>query len=246
MAQAKHASQPKQTQLQKQQKQPLLKQFTTFTKTTPGFERSLRLLQALSQIASDLSTHNVVTATRWATAKSQIALTRRYFRFLNFIDSFDRAYTLLVHGGDGDAGTVSTMLELGKSSALGIYVLLENLTILHAMGIYPQTPWARDIQTQAYKFWFWGLALSVLGGIWSLLFSSGTSAQSRKNEKVTPPSTTASKTLMKRVIVDGCDLMIPGSSLGWVSMGSEIVGMLMVLSTVVSMGDVWRRANGLG
>lgn len=113
------------------------------------------------------------------------------------------------------------------------------------MGIYPQTPWARDIQTQAYKFWFWGLALSVLGGIWSLLFSSGTSAQS-KNEKATPPSTTASKTLMKRVIVDGCDLMIPGSSLGWVSMGSEIVGMLMVLSTVVSMGDVWRRANGLG
>lgn len=114
------------------------------------------------------------------------------------------------------------------------------------MGIYPQTPWARDIQTQAYKFWFWGLALSVLGGIWSLLFSSGTSAQSKKNEKATPPSTTASKTLMKRVIVDGCDLMIPGSSLGWISMGSEIVGMLMVLSTVVSMGDVWRRANGLG
>lgn len=79
-----------------------------------------------------------------------------------------------------------------------------------------------------------------------MLFSSGTSAQSKKNEKATPPSTTASKTLMKRVIVDGCDLMIPGSSLGWVSMGSEIVGMLMVLSTVVSMGDVWRRANGLG
>lgn len=117
------------------------------------------------------------------------------------------------------------------------------------MGIYPQTPWARDIQTQAYKFWFWGLAMSVIGGVWSLLFSNNdTNSQSKKNEneKATPPSTMASKTLMKRVIVDGCDLMIPGSSLGWISMGSEIVGMLMVLSTVVSMGDVWRRANGLG
>ncbi|ODM17285.1 hypothetical protein SI65_06960 [Aspergillus cristatus] len=248
MPQVKRAPQPKQVQAQEQQKQPLLKQFTTFTKTTPGFERSLRLIQALSQIASDLSTHNAVTATRWATAKSQIALTRRYFRFLNFIDSFDRVYTLLVHGGDGDnAGAVSTMLDLGKSSALGVYVLLEDLTILHAMGIYPQTPWSIDIQTQAYKFWFWGLALSVIGAMWSLLFSSG-SSQSKENENENEKGkgdTSGSRTLVKRVIVDGCDLMIPGSSLGWISMGSEMVGMLMVLSTVVSMGDVWRRANGL-
>jgi len=57
---------------------------------------------------------------------------RRYFRFLNFIDSFDRVYTLLVHGGD-NASIVSTMLDLGKSSALGVYVLLEDLTIVRPL-----------------------------------------------------------------------------------------------------------------
>lgn len=117
---------------------------------------------------------------------------------------------------------------------------------LHAMGVYPQTPWASDIQTQAYKFWFWGLAMSVLGGVWSLLLNSGSSVQSKNdNEKRKwRGDTGASKTLIKRVIVDGCDLVIPGSSLGWISMESEMVGMLMVLSTVVSMEDVWRRVNG--
>jgi len=74
MAQVKRAPQLKQVHAQKQQKQPLLKQLTTFTTTTPGFERTLRLIQALAQIASDLSSHNAETATRWATAKSQIAL----------------------------------------------------------------------------------------------------------------------------------------------------------------------------
>jgi len=116
------------------------------------------------------------------------------------------------------------------------------------MGIYPQTPWSSDIQTQAYKFWFWGLALSVIGAVWSLLFSCGSSKLEKRNEKEKEKvkgNTSTGRTFMKRVIVDGCDLMIPGSSLGWISLGSEMVGMLMVLSTVVSMGDIWRRANVL-
>lgn len=115
-------------------------------------------------------------------------------------------------------------------------------TQFHAMDIYPSTTWINNIQTEAYKFWFYGLALSVLGAVWSLFTTTTTtSGQSKKrNEK-----SAATATLVKRVIVDGCDLMIPGSLLGWMSIGSETVGMAMVLSTVVSMRDVWIQANGL-
>lgn len=77
MAQLKSASKSKQPQPKQQEKQqPPLKQFINFTKTTPGFERSLRLIQALSQIVADVSAHDAVKAARWATAKSQLALSK--------------------------------------------------------------------------------------------------------------------------------------------------------------------------
>lgn len=94
------------------------------------------------------------------------------------------------------------------------------------MDIYP-VPWNDTVTMEGFKFWFYGLFLSVLGGVWLLLAGSGTT----------------SKTQMKRVIVDACDLLIPGSFLGWIGVGNAMVGMAMVLSTVLSGGDVWARAQ---
>ena len=56
---------------------------------------------------------------------------RRYFRFFNFIDSFDRAYHLLVpRQRSENESKVIRVLDFGKFSALGIYVFLEDLTIV--------------------------------------------------------------------------------------------------------------------
>lgn len=67
------------TKQQKQQQQPkaqssLAQQFNNFTDTTAGLEKTLRLIQALAQIIVEVSSHDVVTAARWSTAKSQLAL----------------------------------------------------------------------------------------------------------------------------------------------------------------------------
>lgn len=48
---------------------------------------------------------------------------------------------------------------------------------------------------------------------------------------------------MKRVLVDGCDLLIPGAFLGWFGLGDDAVGVAMVVSTVVSGRDIWRGIN---
>lgn len=74
--QSKQSKQPKQPKQPKQQPQQpsLVQQFANFTKTTAGLEKTLRLIQALAQIIAEVSSHDVVTAARWSTAKSQLAL----------------------------------------------------------------------------------------------------------------------------------------------------------------------------
>lgn len=52
-----------------------------------------------------------------------------------------------------------------------------------------------------------------------------------------------SATALKRVVVDGCDLLIPGAFLGWFGLGDDVVGVAMVVSTVVSGRDIWRGIN---
>lgn len=74
---SKPKQQPKQQQQQQQQpkaQQSLAQQFANFTNTTAGLEKTLRLIQALAQIIAEVSSHDVVTAARWSTAKSQLAL----------------------------------------------------------------------------------------------------------------------------------------------------------------------------
>ena len=52
-----------------------LKRFTNFTSTSAGLERVLRLVQALVQIAGEVTVHNVIAA-RCLVAKSQLGLGR--------------------------------------------------------------------------------------------------------------------------------------------------------------------------
>lgn len=53
---------------------------------------------------------------------------RRYFRFFNFIECFQKVYSLI--GGVHEQGMVMGAIELGKWSALGVYVILEDMTIV--------------------------------------------------------------------------------------------------------------------
>ncbi|PKY03230.1 hypothetical protein P168DRAFT_291363, partial [Aspergillus campestris IBT 28561] len=106
---------------------PLIQKFSTFTRTAAGLEKTLRLINATCQIAGALS-GDVVTASRWGAARGQLALTRRYFRFFNVIDCFARVAGLL--SGDGEAGSVMALLELARWTCLGMYLLLEDITIV--------------------------------------------------------------------------------------------------------------------
>lgn len=108
---------------------------------------------------------------------------------------------------------------------------------LHATSIYPN-PYNAAILTEANKFWFYALGFSILGAANDILFSSA-SASKTKDEKKQAPSINRFSLLKKMLCVDACDMLIPGTFLGWIEMGQLGVGIGMVVSTLVSGWDMW-------
>jgi hypothetical protein len=119
------------------------------------------------------------------------------------------------------------------------------------MNVYP-VYWNKPVIVEAYKFWFYALALSIVGALWGLLFASGSTSTSSSAGKVQKDerggSTKERKVgssgpLVKRIVVDGCDLLIPGVFLGWIQASEVVVGMAMVVSTLVAGRDIWIKAQ---
>ncbi|PYH46467.1 PEX11 domain protein [Aspergillus saccharolyticus JOP 1030-1] len=257
---------------------PMLDHLCRFYRLNTGYEKTLRLIQAICLVTLELGVLDKLTTQRVLAAKSQIALIRRCIRFWNFLDCFNRVSALL-GAAASDSRTPRRhppaptggmwFIEVAKWSCFGVYFLLEDLTLLHAAEIYP-VPWAKTVVGEAYKFWFYALALSLLGAVWewSGLVGGGAgaggsgsvsskaanrgkkggngkaggagAAGKRKTEAGGAVSRARKSALVKRVVVDGCDLLIPGTYLGWVvGMGQLQVGVGMVVSTLVSLREIW-------
>jgi hypothetical protein len=52
--------------------------------------------------------------------------------------------------------------------------------------------------------------------------------------------------IMKKIIIDSCDLFIPGSTTTWMVVSSASVGVLSVVSTVLAATDIWTRVQNAG
>lgn len=64
---------------------------------------------------------------------NNITTARRYFRFFAFIPCFERVLAIL--GGDFSSGWILSMIQLAKFSALGVYLVLEDLTIVFSLSL---------------------------------------------------------------------------------------------------------------
>lgn len=114
--------------------------------------------------------------------------------------------------------------------------------------------WNMSVMIEANKLWFYALCISVTGAVWRLLFSSTVHSNTQvsrpdgdqkkeESEKTSSEPVSPTIPLLKRIIVDGCDLALPASFLGWVALGDLEVGMAMVVSTVVASWDIWSSAQ---
>lgn len=111
--------------------------------------------------------------------------------------------------------------------------------------------WYTPILMEANKFWFYAICISIARTVGQLLFSSAAEAKThkgqsdtdekkRESEKPAPSQPVPSTVfLLKRLVVDSCDLTLPGSFLGWIPLGNFGVGIAMVVSSALFWPDLW-------
>ncbi|KAH7419106.1 peroxisomal biogenesis factor 11 [Cadophora sp. MPI-SDFR-AT-0126] len=224
-----------------------------FTKDTTALEKVLRLFQSVCQILAAYAL-SIESATRWLHLRAQFALGRRYFRFFRFLECFSKAYDCF-YTIDGMRG----VLALGKWSCLGAYLFLESVTILDAMGYWP-TPLASTCLFEGNKFWFYSLVCSILWGLLQYvdIRSEGSEVASKKAGE-NPGAETSSDlerkgrqafdlnqkakmdSIKTKLVIDVFDLLSPGFVTGWIKTSASVVGFSSVVSTVLSLKEIWDR-----
>lgn len=120
--------------------------------------------------------------------------------------------------------------------------------------------WAPTLQIEALKFWFYALAVSAVLGLYELflLASAPTEAktpttekkgQKGKKEPAVPGELSSDvraekrRVILKRVVADSCDLLIPGAIVGWIPLGPVPIGIAGSISAVLGGSEVWERVN---
>ncbi|KAH6723997.1 peroxisomal biogenesis factor 11 [Leptodontidium sp. 2 PMI_412] len=220
------------------------KNFIRFTSDATALEKILRLFQSLCQILAAYAI-SLEDAATWLQLRTQFALGRRYFRFFRFLECFSKAYDCF-HGVDGVRG----VLAVCKWSCLGGYMFLESVTILDAMGYWP-TALAKTCLLEGNKFWFYSLVCSIIWGLLQLVDVS--------SERYVDEDESSSETEVKarhqfelkrkrrmdaiktRLVIDGFDLLTPGFVTGWIRTSISVVGFSSVVSTVLSLREIWDR-----
>jgi hypothetical protein len=127
------------------------------------------------------------------------------------------------------------------------------------------TSWGPPVLQEALKFWFYAEVASILLSLYDLLdiwsrvqpTADDTKQPSEKDmkekggAKLSPSAKPANarpaadiNNICKKLFIDACDILIPGSSIGWIKVDPVIVGVTGCISTVVSMTDIWGRVQG--
>lgn len=124
------------------------------------------------------------------------------------------------------------------------------------------TPTGQTIDTEANKFWAYALTAAVAGDIWDILTATPTSENAKvggRSKTAQDPSEKKQEAkkqglekrdekkrdwrLYRQLVVDGCDLFIPLTIVGWVDLGSRRLGALMVVSTLGAGWGVYERLS---
>ncbi|GAD94313.1 conserved hypothetical protein [Paecilomyces variotii No. 5] len=231
-------------------RESLPKQFANFVNSTGGLDLTLRLVHALVLIAAELNLDNA-TVTKCAIAASQLALARRYLRFFCFLDCFQKVQDVLA--GNSTAGAMDMIMDAVESTCLGLFFVLEDLTMLHDMNIF-LVSWYMPVLLEANKFWFYAICISIAKTIKELLVGSPTTViqngssetdEKKRASENSPSVKTASSTLslLNRLFVDSLDLTLPGSFLGWIPLEMLGIGMAMLMSTIFVWPTAWAKAQ---
>ena len=104
--------------------------------------------------------------------RQNLSLTRRTIRLFRFLGSFQKSYALYTAPTPTGGRGIDTWLDITCQSCLGIYGLLETITILDVAKVDNIVVWgaeqSRELNRQAQILWFIALYADILGSAWKL------------------------------------------------------------------------------
>ena len=133
---------------------------------------------------------------------------------------------------------------------------------MDALGIW-KTAWAPRNMLEANKFWFYSIVCSIIAGflkLWQLSREStaievqevkekdASDEKSPEKQATLMPEKQVSKgkdyePIVRRLVIDFCDLTIPGFQTGWAKTTPLIVGIGSATSAVLASIDIWNRVQ---
>ena len=113
------------------------------------------------------------------------------------------------------------------------------------MGVWP-APWTQQIMVEANRFWLYSLLFSIVLGVIQL-FEKSRAVSDKKRDGERRPSDgergarVGRGVVVRRLLTDGFDLLIPGSVTGWIPNSPATVGFASMVSTLLASKEIWDR-----
>lgn len=111
-------------------------------------------------------------------------------------------------------------------------------------------PLGDKLQQESFKFWAYSLCFSIISHLVTLWqghpIAAASSKAGKKGRLEPKPSANNRRSrskIWKDLLVDCCDLAIPAVTVGWISMDTSLLGVLIFISTVGAGSDLWRNCH---
>ena len=117
------------------------------------------------------------------------------------------------------------------------------------------------LQNEANKCWFYAISFSILLSLYQwfgLAFITPTTKDTQKSESSKDEDETKAEAAKFQVdkdaayaqihvqlAIDGCDLLIPGYSVGWIPVDQTAVGVAQFISSALAARQIWRRVQAM-
>ncbi|KAJ5093883.1 hypothetical protein N7478_003116 [Penicillium angulare] len=224
---------------------PALAHWLRFVATTVGRDKLLRTIQYFSRFyawylyrtnkpQSAIDPYNAV--------KKQFGTTRKILRVGKWAEHLKAASIALDNKAPIDP--VLRYLSVGRQLGYAGYLSIDMVTVIDAVG-YRKLESVKRLQEAAYKSWLAGLLCSAVAGVYTLygLQKKEKTINRKEGEGVVEAKKIEKERSAARVqlVSDLCDLAIPMSAVGIITLDDGLVGIAGTVSSLIGTWSQWRK-----
>ncbi|KAM0788773.1 hypothetical protein ACM66B_002863 [Microbotryomycetes sp. NB124-2] len=211
--------------------------------TTVGRDKLYRAIQYAARFLAFYTLrkgYTKDTVAQWAALKSTLALSRKLMRIGKPLEHLQAAVKSL-----DIADPVLKFTALGRQLGYAGYLVNDMLVWAHTAKVRPfTTPTITKINQRAARFWFTGIAFSIVSSVYRLVDLNRREQQARRvrsSEKEVERKAELKAVLAQRSAVrtqllqDSLDILIPSGTLGYHKLDDGIIGLVGVVTSIMGL-----------